>query len=45
MRTHTLVSTLKTKTCLSTTKFYIIANGVKWQVNISAERASISALQ
>lgn len=26
-------------------KFYIIANGVKWQVNISALRASISALQ
>lgn len=33
------------KTYPTRMKSYIIANGVKWQVNISALRASISAFQ
>lgn len=45
MRIYTLVSTLKKKNSPNRMKFPIIANGVKWQVKISALRASISALQ
>lgn len=45
MRTCTLVSTLKKQISPNGMKLDIIANGVKWQVNSGALRASISALQ